>query len=535
MKRLLTVLGLLIVLVIVVLIAIPFFIDANQFRPSLETELTQALSRQVKLGDLKLAIWSGSVSASDISIADDPAFGKNPFLSAKSLGIVVELQPLLFSRKLNVTGIQIDSPQIALIQSRTGAWNFSSLGSQSVSKTESVTSVQTPDLSVKLVKITNGRISLLQSGDTKPKVFDKVGLEFRDFTPTAAFPFSLTATIQGGGNLKLSGKAGPISANNAAETPFEATLKLEKLDVVHAGFVRETTGFGGLLSIDDSIASNGKTIDIKGAISADQLKLARNGTPAKKTVAFDFALKHDTIRRTGDLSRGDVRIGKAKAALTGTYAVGEQTTNLKLKLSAPAMEIDELEAMLPSLAIVLPRGSSLKGGTALANVTVEGPADNPVIAGSVSLKNTRLTGFDLGSQIKTVASLAGIKVGPDTDFENVGADITMNGGAASVQNISVVAPAIGNLTGAGTVSTSDALDFKMKAAVKSASALNAITSNVPFFIRGTSSEPKFVPDVKGMAAGAATNMIKDVTGGDATSTGILNLFKKKKADTPAGR
>ena len=45
MKRFLKILGLVIVVLVIIAIAIPFFIDANTFRPKLESELTGALGR----------------------------------------------------------------------------------------------------------------------------------------------------------------------------------------------------------------------------------------------------------------------------------------------------------------------------------------------------------------------------------------------------------------------------------------------------------------------------------------------------------
>jgi AsmA protein len=74
MKRLLLIIGGLVGLLLVTAIALPFLIDPNRFRPLLEEKLTEALGREVKLGDLKLSILSGSVTASDLSIADNPAY-----------------------------------------------------------------------------------------------------------------------------------------------------------------------------------------------------------------------------------------------------------------------------------------------------------------------------------------------------------------------------------------------------------------------------------------------------------------------------
>src|SRR5215469_8145915 len=122
------------IVVIVIAIAIPFFVDANTFRPKLESELTDALGRQVKVGNISLSLLSGGVSADKIAIADDPQFSKNPFVQAKSLKVGVEMIPLIFSRKLNVTDVTLDQPQISLVKSENGErWNFSSLGGKNPS------------------------------------------------------------------------------------------------------------------------------------------------------------------------------------------------------------------------------------------------------------------------------------------------------------------------------------------------------------------------------------------------------------------
>jgi AsmA protein len=534
MKRVARALAILVVLLLVIAVSLPFLIDANQFRPRLEAELTMALARDVKLADLKLSILSGGVTATGLSIADDPAFSGNNFLSAKTLRVGVELEPLIFSRKLNVTGIEIDRPEISLIQSASGAWNFSTFGGKSSAPKAAAPPSTTapPDLSVKLVKITGGRISLKKAGDPQPQVLDKVNLEVKDFSATAAFPFSLSASIQGGGGLKLDGKAGPLDSADLAATPFQANLKLTNVDLVPAGFVRASTGFGGLVSIDGSVASNGRGAQVKGNIKAEKLKLAKGGTAARKAVAFDFTLDHDMQKHSGSLSRGTVHIGSAQAALTGTYRLEGAETILNMKLAAPSMAVPELAEMLPPLDVVLPNGSSLQGGTLTVNLAVEGSTDKLVTAGSLALKNTKLAGFDLGTKLKAIATLAGIKAGRDTDFQNLSADVHLDPAGTRAENISVVAPDIGELTGAGTVSAAHVLDFKMRAKLRnSGGVMSYVSANgeatIPFTIQGTSSDPKFVPDVKGIA----TEQLKSLTTpetGKAVGGLIDSFFGRKK-------
>jgi AsmA protein len=115
MKRWLRIGGIAVTILLLVLIALPLLINVNRFRPTVQSEASTALGRQVTVGNLSLSILSGSVGADSIAIADDPAFGKSPFVTAKSLKVGVELMPLIFSKKINVTDITLDSPQIVLL------------------------------------------------------------------------------------------------------------------------------------------------------------------------------------------------------------------------------------------------------------------------------------------------------------------------------------------------------------------------------------------------------------------------------------
>jgi AsmA protein len=183
--------GIFLAVVIVTLVSLPFLIHVDQFRPTLESELSAALGRQVKLGNLRLEVLAGEVTADDLSVADDPAFGKPAFVQAKSLRVGVELWPFLLSRKLIVTDLTIDQPEIALVQAPSGDWNFSSLGGKSRTvSAPPASSVNTPlDLSVKLVKVTNGRLTLGRTiGHWKPLVLEQANIELRDFSSASAFP-----------------------------------------------------------------------------------------------------------------------------------------------------------------------------------------------------------------------------------------------------------------------------------------------------------------------------------------------------------
>src|ERR1700723_3635550 len=177
-----------ILLLLIILMALPLFINANQFKPTLESKLTTALGRQVTIGDIKLAIFSGGVTVSDIAISDDPKFSKSPFLTAKSLTVGVELMPLIFHKQVNVESITVDSPDVSLIHGPGGKWNYSSLrGSASKSKPSGDSNPGA--MSVKNLEIKNGKIVVSTVGSSqKPSVYSVLNITAPVLSYTSPFP-----------------------------------------------------------------------------------------------------------------------------------------------------------------------------------------------------------------------------------------------------------------------------------------------------------------------------------------------------------
>ncbi len=525
MNRGLKIVAIVVGILIVIVIAIPFFVDANTFRPKLEAELTDALGRTVKVGNLSLSLFSGSVSADDISIADDPAFGKTPFVQAKSLKVGVELIPLIFSKSLNVTELTLNQPEISLVRSENGEkWNFSSIGqgnkaSAEPAKTTAPASGSTssnPNLSVAKLNVSDGRLTLSRAGSSeKPRVYDKLDIEVTSFSFTNSFPFQMSASLPAGGSLKLDGNAGPIDPSNAAHTPLQAKVTVQQVNLAASGFIDPASGISGIADFDGTVASDGHEAKTTGTLKVDKLQVVQKGSPASKTVEVQYSVTHNLGTETGTLTQGEVAMGKAVAHLAGTYDAHGTITSINMKLSGQGMPVDDLEAMLPAAGVTLPPGSQLKGGTLALNFSIVGPVDKLVTTGTIKLENAALAGFSLGSKLSSITALAGKGGGgKDTTIQNFSADVRVAPEGTRADNIDLVVPSLATVTGAGTVSASNALDFKMKG------------DGIPFSIEGTAADPKFVPDVKGMATGLVKGVIGDKNGKNPLS-GAAGLFKKK--------
>jgi len=550
----LKIIGIIVVVLLLVAIALPFLINVNSFRPKLESALTEALGREVKVGNLSLSILSGSVSAEDLSIADDPAFSKDPFIRAKSLKVGVEVMPLIFSKALHVTDITLDKPEIALLRDASGKWNFSSLGSKSEAAAKPAPASgpsSTPDLSVSKLDVKDGRLSVNRANSSiKPHVYDNVDISVRDFSPKSQFPFTITANLPAGGTAKLEGKAGPINSADVSASPIEAQITVKGLDLTASGFVDPSTGIAGVADFDGTLNSDGQVLRTSGTLKAAKLKLAVKGSPASQPVTVKYATDYDLKKEGGTLTQGDVSLGKALAKLSGTYQSQGEATILNMKLNADGMPVDDLQTMLPALGIVLPSGSKLQGGTLSVNVGISGPVDKLVIVGPIRLAQTKLAGFNLSSKMSAISALSGSQSGSDTSIQNLSTDARVAPEGVRTQNINLTIPALGTVTGNGTISPAGTLDYKMNANL-SGGVVTGLTqlagiggsggkgNGIPFFIQGTTSDPKFMPDVKGMVGsqlkGGLGGALGGLVGGKNSSgtspspvDALGGLFGKKK-------
>ena len=117
-------------------------------------------------------------------------------------------------------------------------------------------------------------------------------------------------------------------------------------------------------------------------------------------------------------------------------------------------------------------------------------------------------------QQDTIERLAGIKGGPDTEIETFSSNVRMSPEGMAADSIKFIAPAIGTLNGAGTVSPENALDFRMSATVHTSGVAGIVANTpIPFTIGGTASDPTFHPDVKAVVKEEATKAVEKAAGG----------------------
>lgn len=471
-----------VVLLFLVIVLVPFFVNADTFRPTVQAQLSQALGRPVTMGRLSFSLLGGSLKAENIVIADDPAFSSDPFLQAKSLSIGVEVAPLVFHRQLRITSLTVDTPAIRLIHAASGRWNFSSIGGPAAAQTPQQQSA-IPDLTVGELTIKDGSATVASAPSTgKQFVYSGIKLTVKQLSFLKSFPFDLSASLPASGSFELKGEAGPLAQKDAADTPFHAALTLKKFDPVASGVIDASQGIAGVIDIDSQLASDGATLSSSGTIHATNLKLASSGSPSSKPIDIRYAVSDSLDTRTGQVSDLSVQTGPVAARVTGGFSLTPTGAVLNLHLAAPNLPVDALEDLLPTVGIRLPSGSQLRGGTLTANIAITGAAKAPVLSGPVEVDNTKLAGFDLGTKIQGLNPFGG--KGGGTDIQTLRATLRSSPQITQISDIYGNLPQLGTATGNGTVSPSGALDFKMIANLNSSNAVGAVANQAANAVHG---------------------------------------------------
>jgi AsmA protein len=444
-------------------------------------------------------------------------------------------------QQLHVTKLLVDSPTLTIVRSNAPA---------APTTTTPSNNNMLSTLSADLIQVKNGAITVATKGQQgAPAVYQQLNAEVKNFSPKSASPFTLSAVLPGGGALDASGSAGPLNQQDAAATPLDVHATLRHANLATSGVVSPDAGIGGVATIDMRAISNGQTLNANVAAHVDGLQVAKNGSPSAKPVDVKATVTQNMRALTGDVQQAAITIGRAVINISGTYQTSGPTTALNLKVVGQGVPIDEIEAFLPSVGVKLPSGSRLQGGTLTTTLNVTGSSANPIISGPLRLDNTNLAGFDLGAKMQSVTALmgGGGRTGSGTQIQSLSTNIRVAGGAVRTDNLSIVVPAFGSATGAGSVSATGGLDYQMilkvtalgggggGAAASSAGGVAgqlmgmipggaaggaiggvagaALKNGIPVAIGGTTSNPTFTPNMSALAKGGASSAAQGLLNG----------------------
>ena len=255
MKRLLKIVGIVIALLVVAAIglglALPFIIDANQYKGYIVKTVKDKTGRDLTLkGPIGLSVfpWLG-VELNDVTFGNAPGFGPAPMASVKKAGVAVKLWPLLH-KELVVKKILLDGLTLDLAKNAHGETNWADLVGK---KSEAAPATPTAPshapmvevLSIGAVDVSHADITWRDLASGKVTRLRNVRLRVGEMAPRVPAAVHLGLDLQ-------SGTRAPVRATFDSRATFDpaqqslrlSNIKLQVGDLRADGSVDGTHLFG---------------------------------------------------------------------------------------------------------------------------------------------------------------------------------------------------------------------------------------------------------------------------------------------------
>jgi hypothetical protein len=308
---------------------------------------------------------------------------------------------------------------------------------------------------------------------------------------------------------------------------FSRELKVHSLtfDDPHVVLLRDARGNWNFDSLGGK-AKSGPPAEKENASTIKSFTVDRLAVN-NATIAFGRAGKASRLAyKNANLSASNISATRAFPLTFDARTPGKGKLNLKAdvgpivdvqanrlpfhgKLNVDNVPAEDVQNLLAVLGYALPTGSSLQGGTLKANLTLHGPFDRLVTSGPVQLTNVRLAGYSILSQLEGALGTTGSGAGNDTLIKVASSDLRYAPNGMRAEHLDIIVPALGTITGSGTVAANNRLNFRMVAKLAGSSPLAQIVNlpmlnqknsdGLPFRVEGTTAHPKIIPSIQGVA------------------------------------
>ncbi len=232
-----------VVLLASAILVIPLIYDAEDFKPQIQSMLSNAAGRPVKLaGDIGFSIfpWTG-FSIAGIEIENPQGFSERHFLTVKSFDIKVALIPLL-SKDIQVRHVRMESPRLVLETTGDGRSNWEDLGkspdAEPAETTPSAPSGDKGPLQVKAFKVdeitvSGGETIWIDRGAEVRKTLSNMDLRLENISLASPIRLAFSARLDGD-PISIQGSVGPVGdPPGAAPLPLDLTVAALEVLTVH--------------------------------------------------------------------------------------------------------------------------------------------------------------------------------------------------------------------------------------------------------------------------------------------------------------
>lgn len=519
------VIGCIVVVLIAAAIALSLIVNPNDYKGRIEAAVRTSTGRDLSLtGNIHLAIFPTlALELGPASLGNPPGFRPaQPFASLQRVSLRVRVLPLLHHR-LDVGRVEIDGLDLRLLKNAQGQGNWSMpAGKTTTPPPQSGNQLTLGGVAGVVIK--DGRLSY------QDMVADHVNVDIGHVATGSAVPVKWDLDLTTGPGAK------PILLSGNATLEYDAkTAHLSGLDAKvddstlrgNAAVTNLTTGAMNFdLSIDqidlDRYLGTGSKSSKAAAQSQQSTALP---TSALKTLqlkgklaigsATVYRMKLSQVQVGLAADGGVLHITPATAKLYGGTSTGDVTLDahgaipvLHLTENLQSIDIHPLLTDFAKLNRVSGRGD------VTMNVTAHGNTSAALISSldghaAANLSNGAIQGLDLWSAINNAVALAQRRSMPatgggnSTRFDVFKASADLTNGVASTKDLDIASGDL-RVTGQGTANlVTEAIDYRVNAAVLNGAATSAALANVPLLISGTMTKPSVRPDTQALVKSVA--------------------------------
>ena len=503
-----------VLLVLAALIIVPKLIDVDRYRPDVIARIKAETGKTTEIGRLTLSLFpTVAIRVDDFALANPEGYPHGYFIKAKRIDAEMNAQAL-WNRQIVITSLKLEEPEINLLQTSHGQWNFETPDRPKPDQKVSFAAPSSFSLGViSKVTVVKGRLfasKLSPSGNPGPAFFSADGFssELKD-VDLNAFGASLSKSLERRQNIEI------------ARAPWWGSM------VAYA-------------------ASAGDQPAAQGTISADALQFQTFHTTSVKSNVRLFP-KEVFFDDLGF----DLYGGHAKGNVNFNFA--DANPRYKLNEQLKGVDVARLVAEIPSARGYMT--GKMQGNMVLDGVVTKSP--DPLAGmhgtGYMSVRDGNLPKLQLNQNLMQLAKLSNLSVakGDPGSFSSIAADLNIANGRITSRSINVVGNGIsGTASGSMTLLGKGSLNYQGVASLQGGSRFNPVgtmlagmsgakVSNgkmiLPFAIGGNLSFPKFT--LKSGGPGGLGNLLggKLAPGSNSSQQqspsnvfhGITGAFKKK--------
>lgn len=362
------------------LLDIPALIET--YKPQALAAGSTALNRDLEVGEVSPSWFPVlGVRASGLRIGNRALDGRGPsdaagpetFVEVGRVEFGLAIWPALTSlgKDIQIASIRIDEPVVNVVRYADGSFNFSTLGAETSTPTESsgegnVFLERLERAGVNLVALTEGtfRYDDRSPGGTGTLEVRRLGVRAEDIHLGDPVTAKLTAALKGAlePNLELSVTTTPLASEPAElGAPGLAEVSLVANGVPLSIVPVQVEGLAladSRLVAEVGARLDGEKVRVQGSMGLEGLRLTSAGSSPGSafTVSSVLDLTTSTAFRQIDLGSTLIAIGQAQARAAGVVGLTPVSWK-RVKLASEPFSVRELMAILPGERISVPDGN----------------------------------------------------------------------------------------------------------------------------------------------------------------------------------